>query len=208
MAWAPQYVTADELAAWHSESIDPVENEAELTLAVEAASRAIDKATGRCFGQVASNETRWYTPEFYRDRWLIDIDDLMSDDALVIEVDRDGTPEAAITAYKLTPINAAAIGRPWTRIEVLPSSAVKPNGLRNGVRVSARWGWSAIPSAIRYATLVQAARFYDRRNGIGGTLTSKQVDDVSMAWAASAIQDLDPDVLTTIAGYRRLWAAV
>lgn len=204
MALYPQYASADDLAEWLGVDEDP-----QLELVVEAASRAIDKACNRQFGLAGAAESRWYKAEYHRDRWLIPIDDLMTTNDLTIEVDndQDGTPEAEITAYKLTPVNAAANGRPWTRIEVLPSSTVKPNGLRNGVRVSARWGWTNVPSAIKYATLVQAARFHDRRHNIGGTLTSQQIDDVSMGWAASANHDLDCDVLASIAPYRKLWAA-
>lgn len=76
------------------------------------------------------------------------------------------------------------------------------------MRVSPWWGWTNVPSAIKYAILVQAARFYERRQNVGGALTSQQVDDVSVGWAASANQDLDADVLTSIAPYRRLWAAM
>ncbi|KUH73190.1 hypothetical protein AU184_04690 [Mycolicibacterium novocastrense] len=206
MPWQPSYASAAELAGWLGVDEDP-----ELALATEAASRAIDQATGRQFGLLSSSEFRWYTSGWFRDRWIIPIDDLMTNASLLVEVDndQDGTPEAEITDYRLTPVNAAANGRPWTRIEVLPSSQVKPNGLHHGVRVSARWGWTNVPSAIHYACLVQAARFYDRRHNVGGTLAKQRVDDVEYGWDASATgQELDPDVLASIAGYRRLWGAM
>lgn len=84
---------------------------------------------------------------------------------------------------------------------------MKPNGLRHGVAVTAKWGWTNVPSAIKYATLVQAARLYDRRENVAGALRTKQIDDIRMDWSAAANQDLDPDVAASVAPYRRLWAA-
>lgn len=206
MPWAPAYASAAELAGWLG-----VPNEGtELALACDSASRAIDQNCSRQFGLLSSSEFRWYTATFIRDRWIIPIDDLMTEASLTIEVDNDGdgTPEAEITEYRLTPVNSAAIGRPWTAIEVLPSSTVKPNGMRHSVRISARWGWTNVPNAVKLATLMQAARLYERRNNVAGQLTGKEVDDVRYTWGASAAVELDPDVLAAIAPYRRLWAAV
>lgn len=198
------YATAADLAAWVG--VDPAD-EAQLTLAVGAASSAIDRACNREFGLAATPSARWFTAEWDRDQWIIPIDDVMTTAGLVIELDndRDGIAEAVVTSYRLGPVNAAAKGQPFTRIEILPNGAVKPNGLRHGVAVTAIWGWTEVPDAIRYATLVQAARFYDRRENVGGPLASKRVDDVSYAWRAS---DLDEDVATAVAPYWRVWAAV
>lgn len=204
MTWAPSYCSGAELASWLG-----VENEGiELALATEAASRAIDQACGRSFGVLDEAEARWYDPTWFKDRWSVDIDDLTTDASLVIEVDndQDGTPEAEITAYRLLPVNAPAKAQPWTRVEVLPSAAVKPNGLRHSVKVTARWGWTTVPNAIKLATLVQAARWFDRKNSVGGALTKLDVDDVGMGWAVQR-NELDDDVAAMIRGYRRLWVA-
>lgn len=205
MPWMPAYASAADLAGWLGvDSSDP-----QLAPATEAASRAIDQATGRQFGLLSSSEFRWFTAEWFRDRWIIDIDDLMTEASLTIEVDndQDGTTEAAITAYRLTPINGAAKGRPWTRVEVLPASTVKPNGLRHGVRIGARWGWTTVPQSIKLATLIQAARWYQRKDSGAGPMASQTVDDVAVTWRVS-MQDLDADVLAAIRPYVRLWAAV
>lgn len=204
MPWAPAYASAAELASWLGVPEDP-----ELALACESASRAIDLSCNRQFGLLSSSEFRWYTAIFIRDRWVIPVDDFMTEASLTIEVDNDGdgTPEAEITDYRLTPVNSAAIGRPWTAIEVLPSSTLKPNGCRHSVRVSARWGWSAIPNAVKLATLMQAALLHERRTNVAGRLTTKEVDDVRYGWAASGATELDPDVMASIIPYRRLWAA-
>jgi len=205
MAWSPTYSSGDDLAAWLNNA-DPVADAAELALAVETASRAVDRATGRQFGLVAAPEIRYYTAEYDRNlcRWIVDIDDVMTTVGLIVALDNDndGITEATVTAYALGPINAT--NRPWTRIEVLPNAPVKPNGTRHGVKVTARWGWTAVPEAIKLATLTQASRFYARRESLSGPLQSKKVDDVSYSWGAT---ELDDDVATAVAPYRRVWAA-
>ncbi|MCF6387307.1 hypothetical protein L2K20_10010 [Mycobacterium sp. MBM] len=179
-------------------------------MATEAASRAIDRYAGRQFGLLSSSEFRWYTAEWFHDRWIVEIDDLMTEASLTVEVDndQDGTTEGAITAYRLNPVNNAAIGRPWTRIEVLPASAVKPNGVRHGVRIGARWGWTNVPQPIKLATLIQAARLYSRRANISGPLSSERVDDVSYTYGGAATE-LDSDVVGMVDPFRKPpWAAV
>jgi hypothetical protein len=207
MAWSPQYVTVGELEDWISDAAGT--HTAELTLAIEAASRAVDKATGRQFGLLPSAEDRWYTAEYDRNtcRWIVDIDDLMTTVGLVVQVDNDGDgiAESSVTDYTLSPVNAAANGRPWTRVEILPKSAVKPNGLRTGVKVTARYGWTTVPDAVKLATMIQASRLFARRDDVYGNLTGKDVDDVAYRWSASS--GLDDDMLTTVGPSRRIWAA-
>ncbi len=193
------YATGAELASWLC--VDP---EPEMTLAVEAASRAVDRACARRFAKTDVAQSRWYRAEFWRDRWYVEIDDLM-DDGLTVEVDNGDSTFGAITGYRLFPRNAAVNGRPWTRIEVLPSSPVQPAG--GDVRVTACWGWDAAPEAIKLATLIQAGRWHSRRDAVGGTLTTYEVDDIRQSWASAQAHDLDSDVLGSIAAYRRLWVA-
>ncbi|HEY9416934.1 MAG TPA: head-tail connector protein, partial [Pseudonocardia sp.] len=73
MAWAPAYVTADELKAFVR--IDDAADDPQVDLAIDAASRAVDQHTGRQFGQVAAPEARRYTGRWDYARWVVDIDD-------------------------------------------------------------------------------------------------------------------------------------
>ncbi len=165
MVWAPAYVTDVELKKFVT--VDDVTDDAEVGLAIEAASRAVDDATGRQFGKVAAPETRKYTALCRGGRWVVEIDDLMTTVGLVVSV-----PAGTITAYTLTPVNAATEGRPWTRLVVDTASTIQPTGAPYEVTATATWGWTAIPGAVKQATMLQANRFLQRRNspyGVAGS---------------------------------------
>ena len=44
-----------------------------------------------------------------------------------------------------------------------------------GVKVTARYGWTTVPDAIKLATLIQANRLFARREDTYGPLTRKPV---------------------------------
>lgn len=198
MPWQPSYCTAAELAG----RLGVPNTDAELAMATEAASRAIDRYAGRQFGLLSSSEFRWYSADYS----TVKIHDLMTTAGLTVEtVDAAGNPVAEITDYILTPRNAAVEGRPWTRIEILASSPVKPD--RHGVRVTARWGWTNVPQPIKLATLILAAKLYSRRSNINGPLSSERIDDVAYGYAIGA--ELDSDVAAMVDPFRvPPWVAV
>ena len=54
---------------------------------------------------------------------------------------------------------------------------------------------------------MQAARFHERRQNVGGPLNRKRVDDVELGWSSAGTDELDADVATIVAPFRRWWAA-
>jgi hypothetical protein len=172
--------------------------------ACETASRSVDRICNRQFGQLDTPQARTYTAQWHRDlcRWVIDIDDLMTVTGLLVDVDSDGNgtyDQSITTGYELTPINAAADGRPWTRIEVRPDSAVKPNGRRHGVRVTAKFGWMAVPQPVKQASLIQAARLFARRHAPFGVVGNPEVSEMRL------LEKLDVDLVTSVKPYIRVW---
>lgn len=196
MAWAPDYVTVDELAAFRRIGDDA--DDTELAVAITAASRAIDLHCGpnRQFGKVDAVQERVYTARARPDRgrWVVDIDDLMSTTGLVVEV--DGT---ALAGYTLEPRNAAQNGRPWTRLVVDPDSAVQPTGAEYEMAVTALWGWSAVPVAVKQACLLQASRFVSRRDSPFGVAGSPDLGS-----ELRLLAKVDPDVAVSLRPYLRL----
>lgn len=203
MSWAPDYATlaqAREYITRHSSTVD----DQFLALDVTAASRAVDRSTGRQFGLVDAAEERFYTPSWDPRlcRWVIEIDDLMTTDGFVPQLqDVNGVNLGAIDDYTLEPRNAAAKGEPWTRMVVRPTSTYLPTGLRDQAAFTGSWGWTDIPSPITQATLLQTSRFQIRRNSPYGIAGSPDEGSEMRLLAR-----LDPDVAVAVGPYRRWWA--
>jgi hypothetical protein len=178
-------------------------DDAELTLAIETASRSVDRITGRQFGSLDATESRQYTARYdaYRRRWVIDTDDFASTEGLTVETSTPGglTP---ITAYLPTPVNAVANGGVWTGLVIDSGSAMVPNPTENGVRITAKWGWPAVPATIKLATLIQASRLFARRHAPFGVTGNPEVGQLRL------LERLDPDVAISVRPFARVWGAV
>lgn len=188
MAWAPDYCTAAELKAFVR--VDDTVDDAQVALAVTSASRAVDDYCGRQFGVVTAAEARTYRPwpDYVRGRYVASVDDLQTTDDLVVEV--NGT---AVTDYDLEPVNAAAKGRPWTMLAL-------PRGSSGcDVVVTAVWGWTAVPVAVKEATLLQGSRLISRRDSPYGVAGSPDQGSELRLLAR-----VDPDVAVALRGYRRM----
>lgn len=197
MVWAPDYATTAELKAY--QRIDDAVDDAQLALAITAASRAIDQHTSRQFGVVAAPEERFYTAAYdsRRGRWVIEIDDLMTAAGLVVTVEA-----GAVDVLAKQPANAAAKGRPWTRLVVAPESTTQPNCEEDGVSVTATWGWTAVPATIKQAALLQASRLFTRRDAPFGVAGSPELGS-----ELRLLAKVDPDVAVVLGPYVRWWAA-
>lgn len=192
MAWAPDYVTSADLKAYLK--ISDTVDDAQIALAIAAASRAVDRCTNRQFGLVAAPEQRAYTARWHRGRrkYVVAVDDLMSVTGLLITVD------VPPTTYTLKPSNADAVGRPWTEIVLDGGSCVE-----DAVKVTARWGWTTVPVAVQQATLLQASRLFKRKDAPFGVAGSPDLGS-----ELRLLAKVDPDVAVVLGPYTRWWGAV
>lgn len=203
MAWAPDYVTVAELRSYLriTDSVD----DAEIGVAITAASRAVDHAAGRQFGVVSTAVERYYRAWYDRVRrnWTVAIDDLMTETGLVVSglssADRTYSTIAR-GRFDLEPRNAAADGKPWSAI-VFVSGVGALNPREAGLRIAARWGWTAVPVAVEQAVLIQASRFFARRSSPYGIAGSPEAGS-----EVRLLARLDPDVAVALQGLRRIWA--
>lgn len=197
MAWAPDYVTASDLKGYVR--IDDTDDDAFVALAVTAASRAVDRATNRQFGQVGSAEERLYTARWDRQRrrWVVEVDDLMTEAGLTVTVGA-----AAVATFDLEPRNAAQKARPWAQIAFTADSEALPSAAPHEVAVTAQWGWTTVPDTIEQATLLQATRLFTRRGAPFGVAGSPE-----MGSEVRLLAKLDPDVAVTVGPYIRWWSA-
>lgn len=208
MAWAPDYITSDELADYlriKAPDLDPVD-ETQLADACSGASRAVDEHCHRQFGLVAAPEVRYYTPRWSKKQqgWVMAVDDFQTTTGLVVSLDLlgDGSYSTAVDLTQVVklPANAATRGRPWEALRIRYASVARPVGASLEVAVTARWGWTATPTTVVLATKLQASRFDFRRDSPAGVAGSPDQGSELRLLAR-----LDPDVATSLRAYRRLW---
>lgn len=200
MTWAPDYVTADDVAAFVH--VDDDVDDADFARAATTASRAIDHECHRQFGRTAS-ETRLYTPRWSHTKglWIIETDDFVT--FTQVEIDRlgEGIWEVIdVTKFRKLAgdANADKKGRPWERLGVRNVSLPSFSYAHDCIRVTAEWGWSSVPVAIEQATLLQASRLVSRRDSPMGVAGSPESGS-----ELRLLAKLDPDVKTSVKDYVR-----
>lgn len=184
------YATLAELKAMRR--ITDTADDALLNRALESASRQIDHKTGRRFWLDDAPTVRVFgtTGRTTPDGRLL-VDDIGDAAGLVVET---GTPGGstwtATTWYETAPANALALGAPVT--ELVPTAgSVWPGGR---VRITARWGWPAVPAEIGMATLLLASRLFLRKDSPEGLTGSAEFGSVRVSrW--------DPDVEALVAPF-------
>ncbi|MFB7866995.1 head-tail connector protein [Streptomyces sp. NPDC056069] len=162
-----------------------------LDMALAAASRGIDQATGRRFYLDDAATARVYRPSGRTvcgdDGERLIVDDIGSASGLVVETGSAGS-WTTLTDYETSPDNALVRGRPVTAL-LLSSGSWGAGSTR--VRVTAKWGWPAVPDEIEQATLIQAARLYRRKDSPEGVTGSAE-------WGVVRLSRRDPDVWALI----------
>ena len=143
-----------------------------IEILIEAASRYIDRETGKRFYLNATDETRYYTVD---DTYEVSIDPLGTITSLSVDYNAVRSYTALVaTDYDLLPANASLDGYPYTSIAIntVTSGAYFPTG-RNGVKVVGKFGWPACPTDIKEATLAIAQSLNGTRSGqtSGGKVT-------------------------------------
>lgn len=197
------YATLAELRAYVGIPAADTSDDTNLTLALDAATSQVEAYTDRVFTQDPAVVTRYYQPTETRS---VDVHPITTTAGLVVRTDDngDGTFETTWTLdtdYRLDPLNAAADGRPWTRLVALGTRWFPRLTSRPGVEVTARFGWGpSVPSAVKQATLIQASRLFKRNVSPFGVAGSVEFGSELRLQAA-----LDPDVQQLLRPYRRMW---
>ncbi|TCO64949.1 phage gp6-like head-tail connector protein [Actinocrispum wychmicini] len=157
-----------------------------LGKALSGSSRAIDRVTGRRFWLDEAPVARIYRPgrrvTWDRDGMLLMTDDIGDAAGLTVETGTAGswTP---INDYETHPENALATGEPITGLLRL---AWWFGGFGLRVRITARWGWPAVPNDVEQACLILARRLFHRKDSPAGIMGSQD-------WVVNLARK-DPDV--------------
>jgi hypothetical protein len=168
-----------------------------LELAVESASRLVDSYTQRYFYN-AGTATRLFAPQ---DNYVTEIDDLISLTVLQTSDGDDFGTTWAAKDYQLEPLNGhvdGLTGHPATRIRAVDDFLFNLLDLEATVRVTGVWGWSAVPTAVKQATVIQAARIFRRNDSPLGIAGFGEMGAVRVG------VQLDPDVKHLIDVYRKV----
>ena len=190
------YATIDDLRD-HLRISDATDDPRLLSV-LTATCRSIDRYCGQVFSSDDAATARVYSP--YRpDRlWT---HPFHTTTGLVVETDTsdDGTFDTTwtvTTEYVAGPesgYDQAGFAVPYNRIEAVGSRRFPIDRRRARTRVTAQWGWTAVPDAVREATLIKAARVFRRRDtpeGLAGggefgvvRVSSREDPDVVMLLA-------------------------
>jgi hypothetical protein len=168
-----------------------------LELAVESASRFVDSYTQRYFYN-AGTATRLFAPQ---DSYVAEIDDLITLTTLQTSDGDDFGTTWAAKDYQLEPLNGnvdGLTGHPATRIRAVDDFIFNVLDGEATVRVVGVWGWSAVPIAVKQATIIQASRIFKRNSSPLGIAGFGEMGAVRVG------VQLDPDVKHLIDVYRKV----
>lgn len=193
------YATLVQVKASDVLNISDSNSDTTLELVIEAVSRMIDNSCARYFYS-SSSQTRYYNT---KDPYCLQTDDIASASGLTVEIDLngDGTYEytLASTDYYLGGYNDLLKEYPFTRLETTPAAQYTFSTARKGNKITATFGWAAVPKPINIACILQSARVYKRFKAVLGVTGATAVGVINME-----IPALDPDVERLIQQYKRL----
>lgn len=171
-------------------------DDTKLEVAIESASRLIDGHAQRVFYN-AGTATRYYVAN---DTWTVNVDDLQSLTTLQTSTAANNVFDTtwSSTDYQLEPLNGynSGLTTPYTRIRAVGNYGFPLNGGEALVKVIGVFGWSAVPTTIKQATIIQSSRIFKRLDsplGVAG------FGDLGVVRVSSR---LDPDVAQLVEPYR------
>lgn len=174
MALGDSYASLAELKARVGLAVSDTADDDTLTASLAVASRGIEACTHRQFNDAEAATARLFYPDT---TGLARVDDFSTTTGLVIETDTfgDGAFEAtwATSDYELQPLNGVVDGMsgwPFWRIKAV-NRYFPCRTSRASLRVTAQWGWTAVPAPVKEATLILAEEVFKLKDspfGAGG----------------------------------------
>ncbi|MEU6279503.1 head-tail connector protein [Streptomyces sp. NPDC047028] len=193
---ATEYATLDELKAQMGIETDDTTRDTLLSKALTAASRGIDRATGRRFWLDDAPTARTYRLHQRicreEDGDVLLVDDIGDTTGMTVEsASTGGGTFTAVTRYETTPDNAIVDGYPVTGL--LQPLTIWGTAFTR-IRVTAKFGWPAVPDDVAQACLIQASRLFKRKDSPEGVMGSAE-------WGVVRLSRRDPDVWNLIEPY-------
>lgn len=172
-----------------------------LEMAVESASRLIDGYTARNFYN-AGTATRYFVAQ---SDYVTPIDDAISISQVQTSSDVDSVYDITWTEsdYQTEPLNGYVDGLAWpiNAIRAINDYTFPIAGGEAAVKITGVWGWSAVPTTIRQACIIQASRIFKRLDSPLGVLSAPDLGFIRVG------SRLDPDVAQLVDPYRKVLMA-
>lgn len=182
MAIGDPYVELPRLKDYLKFKPEKIEQDENLMDAIRSASGEIEKHCNRQFQRTENASARVFAPA---SRTRCPVDDFWSTTGLVVEIDTngDGTFSTLVPSsdYELYPANGVVDGQTgWPYYEINLAAGYFPVHLRrkNIVRVTAKWGWQAVPEAVRQAAVIIAAETFQLKDAPFGTAGMDQFGNI------------------------------
>ncbi|MEU3052275.1 hypothetical protein [Streptomyces griseus] len=176
MAIGDPYVSLAEFKEYLNVPVGKISLDLSAATAIESASREVERHCNRQFNKQTSATPRLYRPGT---RSTVAVDDFWTDEGLVVEVASGGGDWVALAAsdFELAPENGVVDGQPgWPYCKIVCVSATGFPGYRRlgsllSVRVTAKWGWTAVPGPVRSACEIIASETFNMKDapfGVAG----------------------------------------
>lgn len=180
MALGDSYVTVSELKSYKALGQSNTTFDDLLESAVQSASAEIEQYCNRQFNQDLVASARVYTPLVSR---RLVVDDFWTTDGLIVEVDenRNGSFSRVLLSseYELLPRNGVRNGQPgWPYNTIIGMDYSFPMDVRARVRVTAKWGWSAVPDTVKQACLIIASETFQLKDAPFGVAGNNQFGEI------------------------------
>lgn len=164
---------------------------------ITRASRAVDLACKRPdnFFAVETATARLFDGSGGREQWV----DHMAAAPTLVEVDESGDltyTTWASSDYMVWPYNAAAVGKPYQRLDIDQLNGTKSLWYRfpRSVRITAKWGYStAAPGPIKQATIIQVMRWFKR-----GQQAYQDTGAIFDLGQLQYVKQTDPDIVNLL----------
>lgn len=179
------------------------EYENTFRLLITRASRLIDRATARPDGAfyASADSVRYFDGSGQREQWIGEL----AAAPTTVQVDEGGAGTYttwAGTDYILWPYNAAADGKPYTRLDVDQLNGDKAVWYRfpRSVKITGKWGYSvAVPEEVKQAVIIQTVRWFKRAQQ-----AYQDVGAIVELGQLRFVRQIDPDVEFIVNHLRRV----
>ena len=168
------YIPSNNFKPFNHIPTSDTQDDTAIGVAITTASRAVEAFCGRSFEDSGSATARVYKPN-QLNRMIVD--DFNTTTGLVVKFDTgdNGTYDKTVSSddYEVLPYNGISSGisgYPYYQINMVEDD-YPIDGERARVQVTARWGWTAVPSEITQSVYLLASEYFFSKNapfGVAG----------------------------------------